>query len=50
MAKLVAVKVVVDRGTAEASTFVFSPDQALRTDVSLDQLEPDFPELPMAGC
>jgi hypothetical protein len=40
-AKLVAVKVVVD-GTAQ----VFSPSEALRTDITFEQLEPDGVEDP----
>jgi uncharacterized delta-60 repeat protein len=47
-AKLDAVKVVVDGGTKQARTTVFSPAQALRTDVTLDQLVFDAPPFPMA--
>lgn len=48
-AKLVAVRVVVDGGTRQERTFVFSPDHVLRADVTLDQLEPGFPPLAVAA-
>jgi uncharacterized delta-60 repeat protein len=46
--KLKAVKVVVDGGTKQERTTLFSPAQALRTDVTLDQLVRDAPPFPMA--
>jgi hypothetical protein len=46
--KLVEVKVVVDGGTRQEKTLVFEPGDVLRTDVTSDQLEPGFPQLPMA--
>ena len=49
--KLTAVKVVVDGGTKQEQTTVFSPAQMLRTDLTLDQFfQPgdDVPPLPMA--
>lgn len=39
MAKLVAIKVVVDAGTRQEQTHVFPPSVA-RTDINIDQLEP----------
>ena len=49
VAKL-TVKVVTDGGTRQEKNYVFSPAAAVRTDVSLDQLDPDpeAPPLPMA--
>ena len=49
VAKL-TVKVVTDGGTRQEKDYVFSPAAAVRTDVSLDQLDPDpeAPPLPMA--
>jgi uncharacterized delta-60 repeat protein len=48
VSKLDAVKVVVDAGTKQQSTTVFSPARALRTDVTLDQFDPEAPPFPMA--
>lgn len=47
VAKL-TVKVVIDGGTTQEKTYVFSPDQAVRTDITADKLESGFPPLPMA--
>ena len=47
VAKL-TVKVVMDGGTSQQKTYVFSPAAAVRTAVTLDQLEPGSPPLPMA--
>jgi hypothetical protein len=46
VAKLDAVKVVVDGGTKQERTTVFSPAEALRTDVTWDQLDAHNPEVP----
>ncbi len=48
VSKLDAVKVVVDPGTKQERTTVFSPAEALRTDVTLDQFDPEAPPFPMA--
>jgi uncharacterized delta-60 repeat protein len=48
VSKLDAVKVVVDPGTKQERTTTFSPAQALRTDVTLDQFDPEAPPFPMA--
>ena len=47
VAKL-TVKVVTDGGTPKQKTYVFSPAAAVRTDITLDQLEPDAPPLGLA--
>ena len=47
VAKL-TVKVVTDGGTPQQKTYVFSPAAAVRTDITLDQLEPDAPPLGLA--
>jgi hypothetical protein len=47
VAKL-TVKVVTDGGTDQQKAYVFSPAAAVRTDITLDQLDPDAPPLPMA--
>ena len=47
VAKL-TVRVVTDGGTRQQKTYVFSPSTAVRTDIRLDQLEPDAPPLPGA--
>ena len=47
VAKL-TVKVVTDGGTPKQKTYVFSPAEAVRTDIALDQLEPDAPALGLA--
>ena len=47
VAKL-TVKVVTDGGTDHQETYGFSPAAAVRTDITLDQLEPDAPELSLA--
>jgi len=46
--KLKAVKVIADAGTKQERTFVFSPAEALRTDVTLNQVDPEAPGRPMA--
>lgn len=38
------VKVVTDGGTRQQKTYVFSPAEAVRTDITFDQLEPDDPD------
>ncbi len=47
VAKL-TVNVVTDGGTPKQKTYVFSPAAAVRTDMTLDQLEPDAPPLGLA--
>ena len=47
VAKL-SVKVVTDGGTLAQKTYAFSSAEAVRTDMTLDQLEPDAPPLSMA--
>ena len=47
VAKL-TVNVVTDGGTPKQKTYVFSPAAAVRTDITLDQLEPDAPPLGLA--
>jgi hypothetical protein len=47
VAKL-TVKVVTDGGTDHQATYGFSPAAAVRTDITLDQLEPDAPQLSLA--
>jgi hypothetical protein len=47
VAKL-TVKVVTDGGTPQQKTYFFSPAAAVRTDITLDQLEPDAPQLGLA--
>ena len=47
VAKL-TVKVVTDGGTPKQQTNVFSPAAAVRTDIPLDELEPDAPPLGLA--
>ena len=47
VAKL-TVKMVIDGGTPQEKTYVFSPDEAVRTDITADKLETGFPSLPMA--
>ena len=47
VAKL-TVKVVTDGGTPKQKAYVFSPAEAVRTDITLDQLEPDAPPLGLA--
>lgn len=42
------VRVVTDGGTHQQKTYVFSPAAAVRTDITLDQLDPEAPQLPMA--
>jgi len=50
LSKLIAVKIVVDGGTRQQQTYVFSPGQVERTDVTADQLQPGLwdPGTPMA--
>ena len=43
VAKL-TVRVVTDGGTHQQKTYVFSPAEAVRTDITLDQLDPDDPD------
>ena len=43
------VKVVIDGGTLQQKTYVFSAAEALRTDITLDQLFPGNPPFPMAA-
>ena len=43
------VKVVIDGGTPQQKTYVFSAAEALRTDITLDQLVPGSPPFPMAA-
>lgn len=38
--KLVSIKVVIDGGTQQERVHVFSPSEALRTDIDIDQLDP----------
>ena len=40
---------VVDGGTPQEKTSVFSAAEAVRTDITLDQLVPGAPSLPMAS-
>jgi hypothetical protein len=47
VAKL-TVRVVTDGGTSKQKTYVFSSAAAVRTDITLDQLEPDAPPLGLA--
>jgi hypothetical protein len=47
VAKL-TVRVVTDGGTHQQKTYVFSPVEAVRTDITLDQLDPDAPHWAMA--
>jgi uncharacterized delta-60 repeat protein len=47
-AKLLAVDVVIDRGTGRERTVVFSPAEALRTGITLAQLAPGNDPLPVA--
>jgi hypothetical protein len=47
VAKL-TVKVVTDVGSPQQKTYVFSPAASVRTDMTLDQLEPDAPPLGLA--
>jgi len=42
------VRVVTDGGTHRQKTYVFSPAEVVRTDIALDQLEPDAPQLALA--
>ena len=42
------VRVVTDGGTHRQKTYVFSPAEVVRTDITLDQLEPDAPQLALA--
>jgi hypothetical protein len=48
VAKL-TVKMVIDGGTPQEKAYVFSPDEAVRTDITADKVEPGFPPLPMAA-
>lgn len=48
VAKL-TVKVVIDGGTSREKTYVFSPAEAVRTDITLGQLMPGNPPFPMAA-
>ena len=48
VAKL-TVKMVIDGGTTQQKTYVFSPNQAVRTDITADQVDPSFPALPLAA-
>ena len=48
VSKLDAVKVVIDPDTKRKRTTVFTPTEALRTDVTLDQFDPEAPPFPMA--
>jgi hypothetical protein len=48
VAKLVQVKVVLDGGTRRERTLWFEPSEVLRTDLTLDGLEPGLSPLPMA--
>jgi hypothetical protein len=43
------VKVVIDGGTSQQKVYVFSAAEALRTDITLDQLVPGNPPFPMAA-
>ena len=45
VAKL-TVRVVTDGGTHQQKTYVFSPAEAVRTDITLEQLDPDDPNAP----
>ena len=45
VAKL-TVKVVTDGGTRQQETYVFSPADAVRTDITLAQLDPEDPDAP----
>ncbi len=44
----VTIKMVIDGGTNREKTYLFSPAEAVRTDVRLAQLNPRFPDLPTA--
>ncbi|MGH3079852.1 MAG: hypothetical protein ACRDNH_01790 [Gaiellaceae bacterium] len=44
-----SVKVVIDGGTSQQKTYLFSSAEALRTDITLDQLMPGNPPFPMAA-
>jgi hypothetical protein len=48
VAKL-TVKVVIDGGTLRQKTYVFSPAEAVRTDITFGQLVPGNPPFPMAS-
>jgi hypothetical protein len=45
VAKL-TVRVVTDGGTQQQQSYVFSPAEAVRTDIALAQLDPDDPDAP----
>lgn len=48
LAKVVAIKMVIDAGTSREKTYLFSTAEAVRTDLRISQVNPSFPAWPTA--
>jgi hypothetical protein len=49
VAKLVSAKIMIDGGTSQEFTVTYRPNNVLRTDINLAQLNPAAPPFPMAS-
>jgi len=48
LAKVVTIKMVIDGGTSREKTYFYSAAQAVRTDVRISDINPNFPTWPTA--